>query len=110
MRNLQSLRLLLADKDKEIERLNKMLDEKFMKENTFLVENGIICIKNKELERLKKELMEEKEAYIKMYNMYVEKDNVINEIKEYFEDLEIFAPSRDIKYDILDIIEGDDKE
>lgn len=37
-------------------------------------------------------------------------NNIINEIKEYFEDLEIFAPSRDIKYDILDIIDGSDKE
>lgn len=37
-------------------------------------------------------------------------NNIINEIKKYFEDLEIFAPSRDIKYDILDIIDGSDKE
>lgn len=37
-------------------------------------------------------------------------NNIIKEIKDYFEDLEIFAPSRDIKYDILDIIEGRDKE
>lgn len=37
-------------------------------------------------------------------------NNIVNKIKKYFEDLEIFVPSRDIKYDILDIIEGSDKE
>lgn len=55
MRNLQSLRLLLADKDKEIE-------------------------------QLKKELTEEKKAYIRMYNMYVEKENIINEVYKYLDE------------------------
>lgn len=43
-------------KDLEIERLNKMLDEKFMKENKLLVENGIICIKNREIKELSETL------------------------------------------------------
>lgn len=51
-----------------------------------------------------KEKLDEEEREIERLN------NIINEIKKYFEDLEIYAPSRDIKYDILDIIEGSDKE
>jgi len=33
-----------------------------------------------EIVDLKKELTEEKKAYNRMYNMYVEKDNIINEL------------------------------
>lgn len=83
MRNLQSLRLLLADKDKEIE-------------------------------QLKKELTEEKKAHIKMYNMYVEKDNIIKQIEkciDYYaienDDFSKFYNNEEIE--ILKII-GSDKE
>jgi polyhydroxyalkanoate synthesis regulator phasin len=47
---------IIEEQQKEIENLNKMLEEKFMKENPFIVENGIICKKNKEIERLNKEI------------------------------------------------------
>lgn len=50
------------------------------------------------------------ELLSKKYKEVERLNNIISEIKEYFEDLEIFAPSMDIKYDILDIIEGSDKE
>lgn len=63
----------------ENKRLKRMLDDKFMKENPLLVENGIICLRNKELKQkeqeitdLKKQLSEEKQVYINMYNMYDE--------------------------------------
>lgn len=56
------------------------------------------------------QLKELTSLYIKQQEEIERLNNIINEIKEYFEDLEIFAPSRDIKYDILDIIEGSDKE
>lgn len=46
------------------------------------IESGIYA-RDKEIARLKKELTEEKNAYIKMYNMYVEKDNIINELEKY---------------------------
>lgn len=54
--DVQPLIDYIERKDKEIEKLNRMLDEKFMKENTFLVENGIICIKNKEIKGLSETL------------------------------------------------------
>lgn len=85
MRNLQSLRLLLADKDKEIERL---------KERLFLYEsdNDTVIMTGEKWEeikeenkRLKKELTEEKKAHIKMYNMYVEKENIIKELENELE-------------------------
>ena len=36
-----------------------------------------------EIKDLKKQLEEEKNAYNRMYNMYVEKDNIINELEKY---------------------------
>lgn len=114
MKNLQSLRLLLADKDKEIQRLNKMLDEKFMKENTLLVENGIICIKNKEIERLKKELTEEKKASIRMYNRYVEEKERIDKAIEYNKEVLTWHTNEEITDEIANenirISKGEDKE
>lgn len=78
MRTNLSLRLLLADKDKEIE-------------------------------QLKKELTEEKNAYIKMYNMYVEKDNIINEAIEYMDRRDLEWGS-DEHNKMMGILKGVDKE
>lgn len=36
----------------------------------------------KEIKDLKKQLEEEKNAYINMYNRYVEKDNIINKLEK----------------------------
>ena len=80
------------EKIKEIEWLNKMLHEKFMKENTFLVENGIICAKNKEIERLNKKIeqYENPEDMTLMFMWCDEKakdeikrlNNIINELEK----------------------------
>lgn len=119
MRNLQSLRLLLADKDKEIQQL---------KERLFLYEsdNDTVIMTGEKWEqikeenkRLKKELTEEKNAYIKMYNMYVEKDNIINGMEKFFQyayDNEV-RPLNDRKVSVWTIcldklqeLKGEDKE
>lgn len=119
MRNLQSLRLLLVDKDKEIQRL---------KERLFLYEsdNDTVIMTGEKWEqikeenkRLKDELTEEKEAYIKMYNMYVEKDNIINELEKllkyeiskggFEQDYEIKSCYEDI-FEELQELKGEDKE
>lgn len=47
--------------EEEIERLNKMLEDKFYKEYPFIVENGIICKKNKEIENLHSIIKEARE-------------------------------------------------
>ena len=68
--------------EKEIERLNKMLEEKFMKENPFLVENGVICMKNKEIERLNNIINELEKDMNRDDLSYVETQYVLDKIKE----------------------------
>ena len=53
---------------------------------------------------------EEKTFKFKDYIKKMQEENeqlhsIIKEVREYFDDLEIFAPSRDIKYDILEILD-----
>ena len=64
---------------KEIKRLNKMLEKKFMEENPFIVENGIICKKNKEIERL---TAESTEWESKFYDEAKKNDRAIEYCKE----------------------------
>lgn len=116
----------------ENKRLKRMLDDKFMKENPLLVENGIICLKNKELKEkeqeikdLKKELTEEKQAYINMYNMYDEEKKKNERAIEYIENNDLFDSrleetalgekyfyyyDEEKKKELLEILKGEDKE
>ena len=97
MRTNLSLRLLLADKDKEIERLKERLSL-YESDNDTVIMTGEKWEEIKEEnKRLKKELTEEKKAYIKMYNMYVEKEeeierlhSIIKEVREYIEEMQIW--------------------
>lgn len=44
-------------------------------------------------------------SHLQLAREYEKLENIIKEVREYFDDLEIFAPSRDIKYDILEILD-----
>lgn len=63
------------------------------------------------LERLKfeQEYAVEKQAYIKMYNMYVEKENIINELEKWLYDRSEFT-NFGVVIDKLQELKGSDKE
>lgn len=83
LKNIGRKNLLLSkdeviyEQQEEIERLSKMLEDKFYKEYPFIVENGIICKKNKEIERLRSIIKEAKEHINEKLNInsdYVDYD------------------------------------
>lgn len=92
VKRIETLEKELKEKGKEIERLNQMLEEKFMKENPLLVENGIICKKDREIKRLKelidkydKELTHKTKQYEYLrhyHNLPLRKQYVIEQDKE----------------------------
>lgn len=47
---------LIIDQQTEIEKLNEILEKNFYEKYPFIIENGIICEKNKEIEVLKEEV------------------------------------------------------
>lgn len=65
----------------ENHRLKKELEDKLHKTHPFLVENGIICDKNKEIERLTKQNKTLNEMYELTKKEYIRLNNIIEHIE-----------------------------
>ena len=109
---------------RENHRLKRELEDKLHETHPFLVENGIICDKNKEIERLNKKIeqYENPEDMTLMFMWCDEKakdeikrlNNIINRTIKYVESLSSKGRGcdiyEDIKQEILKELKGEDKE
>lgn len=77
-------------REKEIERLQQMLEDKFQKQYPFIVENGIICYKNEEIKRLKQKAQDDYENYQEIMSQVLEQkgrlNNIINELEKWLKE------------------------